>query len=80
MTNENKKFVEKYYKKAAKQSEITEMVRINEYSFSFKYANEYFVIAFDEESDCMIVNKGLGDPFTDDAHEIGLYEIEELSF
>jgi hypothetical protein len=75
------KLVEKYYKKASKQPEITEMVRINDRSFSFKYTDKYFIIAFDTDSDCMIVNEGLGDPFdSDTAHEIGLYEIEELSF
>lgn len=75
------KLVEKYYKKASKQPEITEMVRINDRSFSFKYTDKYFIIAFDTDSDCMIVNEGLDDPFdSDKAHEISLYEIEELSF
>jgi hypothetical protein len=81
MTKDDKKLVERYYKKASKQPEITEMQRINEASFSFKFADEYFTVAFSEDDETMIIAEGLGDPFTNDtAHELGIYEIEELSF
>jgi len=81
MTTDDRKLVEKYYKKASKQPEITEMTRIDEASFSFKFAGEYFTVAFSEDDEIMIIAEGLGDPFTNDsAHELGLYEIEELRF
>lgn len=81
MTQNGKNLVERYYRKASKQPEITEMKRINEGSFSFKFADKYFTVAYSEDDEIMIIAEGLGDPFTNEsAHELGLYEIEELSF
>ena len=81
MTADDRKLVERYYKKASKQPELTEMTRINEASFSFKFAGKYFTVAFSEDDETMIIGKGLSDPCgSDKAHEISIYEFEELSF
>lgn len=81
MNKDDKNLVDRYFKKASKQAELTELTRVSDSTFTFKFADEYFTVAFSEDDITMIIAEGLGDPFTNDsAHELGIYEIEELSF
>lgn len=75
-----KKEIGKFFKKLSKSKKVSELKMATEYSLTFKFNDEYSTIAFDVESDCMIINSGLGDPFTDDASEIGYYELSEQYF
>jgi hypothetical protein len=75
-----KKEIKKFFNKLSKSKKVSELKMTGEYSFTFKFNDEYNTIAFHIDSDCMVINSGLGDPFTDNSSEIGFYELAEHYF
>jgi hypothetical protein len=75
-----KKQIKKFFNKLAKSKKVSELKMTGEYSLTFKFIDDYNTIAWHLDSECMVINPGLGDPFTNDSHEIGFYEIGENYF
>lgn len=67
--------VKKYFDKLSLSIKIQTIIMIDEFSFTFKFNNNYYYIQYDSDSVCMIINDGM--EFDDStAHEIGFYELE----